>query len=110
LRDGLLAMFDQPSDALECSVEYRDRIASAGLDVRAGVHTGEIEVIDTDVHGIGVHITARVSDLAAAGEILATATVRQLVTGTGFSFAARGARVLRGVPGDWDLYAVEEPL
>ena len=105
--DGLLAMFDQPSDALKCSIEFRDRIASVGLDVRSGVHTGEIELVDSDVHGIGVHIAARVSDLAAAGEILATATVRQLVTGSGFSFTARGPRELRGVPGDWDLYAVE---
>jgi class 3 adenylate cyclase/TolB-like protein len=108
--DGLLAMFDQPSDALSCSIEFRDRIASAGLQVRSGVHTGEIEVVDADVHGIGVHITARVSDLAAAGEILATPTVRQLVSGSGFLFTARGAHELRGVQGEWDLYAVEQPL
>ena len=107
--DGLLAMFDQPSDALRCSIEFRDRTASAGLAIRSGVHTGEIEVANADVHGIGVHIAARVSDLAAAGEILATATVRQLVTGSGFSFTDRGVRELRGVEGDWDLYAVEEP-
>jgi len=108
--DGLLAMFDQPSDALRCSIEFRDEIASAGLDVRSGVHTGEIEVVDADVHGIGVHIAARVSDLAAAGEILATATVRQLVSGSGFLFTARGARELRGVQGEWDLYTVEQQV
>lgn len=106
--DGLLAMFDQPSDALSCSIEFRDRVASTGLEVRSGVHTGEIEVVDADVHGIGVHITARVSALAAAGEILATATVRQLASGSGISFTARGAYELRGVPGDWDLYSVED--
>jgi class 3 adenylate cyclase len=103
-------MFDQPSDALNCSIEFRDRIASVGIQVRSGVHTGEIEVVDADVHGIGVHITARVSDLAAAGEILATATVRQLVSGSGFLFTARGTRELRGVHGDWDPYSVEPRL
>jgi class 3 adenylate cyclase len=77
------------------------------LDVRAGVHTGEIELVGADVQGIAVHIGARVAALASAGEVLVSRTVTDLVAGSGLSFTERGSHALKGVPGEWQLYAVE---
>ena len=107
--DGLLAIFDGPSRAVHAVHELRDGVGALGLQLRAGIHTGEIERSDGDVAGIGVHIAARVMGLAAPGEVVCTRTVRDLSAGSGISFAERGAHVLRGIPGEWDVYLVGEP-
>jgi class 3 adenylate cyclase len=105
--DGLLATFDGPARAIRCATAIRD--AARGqfdLDVRSGVHTGEIELIGDDVGGIAVHIGARVSAYADPGEVLVSGTVKDLVVGSGISFEDRGERELKGVPGSWRLWAV----
>jgi class 3 adenylate cyclase len=105
--DGFLATFDGPARAVhsaEAIVEaVRDEL---GLEVRAGLHTGECERLNGDVAGIAVHIAARVIALAAAGEVLVSSTVRDLVVGSSLSFDDRGVHALRGVPGEWRLYAL----
>ncbi len=107
LGDGFLATFDGPARAIRCATAIRDTAKSQfGLDVRAGLHTGEIEVIGDDVGGIAVHIGARVGSSAAAGEVLVSGTVKDLVVGSGISFEDRGERELKGVPGRWRLFAV----
>jgi class 3 adenylate cyclase len=105
--DGMLATFDMPADAVRCGVRIASGVRGLGIDVRAGVHTGEIEIVGDDVAGIGVHIAARVMSAAAPGEALVSRTVVDLVTGSGISFADRGEHELKGVPGRWSLCAVE---
>ncbi len=105
--DGILAMFDHPGQALGCSIALRARLAAHGLEVRAGIHTGEVEVAADEVRGLGVHITARVSALAGPNEILATSTVKDLVAGSGHSFSPQGRHELRGVPDAWQLFSLE---
>lgn len=105
--DGFLATFDGPARAVRCAGAIVERIRRLGLEVRAGVHTGECELMGDDVGGIAVHVGARVADLAAAGETLVSSTVKELVVGSGLSFADRGAHDLKGVPDKWRLYAVE---
>ena len=104
--DGFLATFDGPARAIRCALAVRDAVAGLGLEVRAGLHTGEAEVMGQDVGGIAVHIAARVVAAARAGEVLASSTVRDLVVGSGIEFADRGRHALRGVPGEWRLFAV----
>jgi class 3 adenylate cyclase len=105
--DGLLATFDGPARAIRCAAAIRDTAsAQFGLQVRAGLHTGEIEVIGNDVGGIAVHIGARVGAHAAPGEVLVSGTVKDLVVGSGIRFEDRGEREPRGVPGPWRLWAV----
>ena len=104
--DGFLATFDGPARAIRCAVAIRDALRALGLEVRAGVHTGECELRGEDVGGIAVHIGARVSALADSGEVLVSSTVRDLVVGSGLTFEERGARELKGVPGTWNLFAV----
>jgi class 3 adenylate cyclase len=105
--DGVLATFDGPGRAIRCSCAIRDAVRVLGIGVRAGLHTGEIELRgDEDVAGVAVHIGARVSALAGAGEVLVSSTVKDLVTGSGIEFEDRGERELKGVPGTWHLYAV----
>jgi class 3 adenylate cyclase len=104
--DGFLASFDGPARAIRSAVAIRHALSGFGLEVRAGVHTGECEVIGEKPGGIAVHIGARVAALAAAGEILASGTVKDLVAGSGIEFEERGTHVLKGVPGEWPLYAV----
>jgi class 3 adenylate cyclase len=106
--DGLLATFDGPARAVRCARSIVEGVRDLGLDVRAGLHTGEVELMGEDVGGIAVHIGRRVSDLAAAGEVLVSRTVVDLVAGSGLSFSERGAHALKGVPGEWHLYAVEQ--
>ena len=84
-----------------------ERVRDLGIEVRAGLHTGECEMFNGDVGGIAVHIGARVAALAKTGEVLVSSTVRDLTVGSGLEFADRGAHDLRGVPGQWQLYAVE---
>ena len=105
--DGVLATFDAPGRALRCADVLRSALAEAQLPIRAGVHTGEIELRGQDVDGIGVHIAARVSALAGCGEVLASRTVRDLVAGSDYVFASRGAHRLKGLPEKWELFAVE---
>ena len=104
--DGFLATFDGPARAVRCAVAMRDDIREIGLEIRAGIHVGEIEVLPDDVAGIAVHIGARVSALAGPGEVLVSSTIKDLVVGSGLAFEDRGTHILKGVPGEWRLFAV----
>ena len=106
--DGFLATFDGPARAIRCACAARSGVRLLGIELRAGLHTGECERIGDDVRGIAVHIAARVAALAAPGEILVSSTVKDLVAGSELRFAERGARELSGVPGQWQLFAVDE--
>jgi pimeloyl-ACP methyl ester carboxylesterase/class 3 adenylate cyclase len=103
--DGLLATFDGPGRGVRAALAVRDAVRPLGIDVRAGLHTGEIERRGDDVAGIGVHIGARVGALAGPGEVLVTNTVKDLVIGSDLDFDDRGTQVLKGVPGEWHLWA-----
>jgi class 3 adenylate cyclase len=105
--DGLLATFDGPARAIRCGCSIRDRVRPLGLQVRTGLHTGECELIGDDVAGIAVHIGARVAAAAIPDEVLVSSTVKDLVAGSGLSFADRETHKLKGVPGEWHLYAVQ---
>ena len=105
--DGFLATFDGPARALNCACAIRDEIRTLGIDIRAGIHTGEVEIHGDDLAGIGVHITARVAGEASAGEVLASRTVKDLVAGSGIGFSDRGQHQLKGVPGSWSLFVVD---
>jgi class 3 adenylate cyclase/pimeloyl-ACP methyl ester carboxylesterase len=104
--DGFLATFDGPARAIRCAVAIAETIRDLGLDVRVGVHTGEIELEGDDVRGIAVHIGARVASLAGPGEVLVSSTVKDLVAGSGLTFEDRGERELKGIPNRWRLYRV----
>ena len=103
--DGFLATFDGPARAITCAREIAESVKPLGIDIRAGLHTGECEVIGDDVGGIAVHTGARVSALAQPGEVLVSQTVKDLVAGSGIAFEDRGAHELKGVPGEWRLFA-----
>jgi class 3 adenylate cyclase len=105
--DGFLATFDGPARAVRCACAIVDEIRLLGIQVRAGLHTGECEMSDNDVSGIAVHIGARVTSLAGASEVLVSSTVKDLVAGSGLRFGDRGNRSLKGIPGEWHIYAVE---
>jgi class 3 adenylate cyclase len=105
--DGFLATFDGPARAVRCARSIVDEVRRLGLDVRTGLHTGECEMVGDDVHGIAVHTAARVAAAAAPGEVLVSSTVKDLVAGSGLTFAERGVHALKGVPGEWRLFAVE---
>jgi class 3 adenylate cyclase len=107
--DGFFATFDGPARAIRCACSVRDGLAELGLDVRAGVHAGECEIIDGKVSGIAVHTGARVAAEAGAGEVLVSSTVKDLVAGSELEFEARGVHELKGIPGEWRLYAVRDP-
>ena len=102
--DGFLATFDGPARGVRCARAILDASEAQGVRVRAGLHTGEIEVIGDDIGGIGVHIAARVSALAGPGEVLVSRTVKDLVAGSRLEFSDRGAHQLKGVPDEWELY------
>ncbi len=104
--DGLLATFDGPARAVRCAQAIGAAVHDLGLDIRAGVHTGEIELDGSDVRGIAVHIGARVAALAGSGEVLVSSTVKDLVVGSGIEFEDRGLHALKGVPDEWHLYGV----
>jgi class 3 adenylate cyclase len=103
--DGLLAAFEGPARGMRCARAITDAVRLLGVEVRAGLHTGECEVRD-DLGGLAVHIATRVGSLAKPGEVLVSSTVKDLVAGSGIAFAERGAHVLKGVPDEWRLYAV----
>jgi class 3 adenylate cyclase len=104
--DGFLASFDGPGRAIRCGCAIADTVPELGLEVRVGLHTGECELVDGKVAGIAVHTGARVASLAEPGEVLVSSTVRDLVAGSGLCFEDRGTRELKGIPGEWRLYAV----
>jgi class 3 adenylate cyclase len=104
--DGVLATFDGPARAVRCAAAIRDGVRELGLGIRAGIHTGEIEVAPDDIAGLAVHIGARICALAGAGEILVSGTVKDLVIGSPLKFEDRGAHELKGVPGEWRLYSL----
>jgi class 3 adenylate cyclase len=104
--DGFLATFDGPARAIHCAASVADAVRSLGLELRAGLHTGECEVMDGDVGGLAVHIASRVMGCAAPGEVLVSGTVKDLVVGSGIRFQDRGSRELKGVPGEWRIFAV----
>jgi class 3 adenylate cyclase len=106
--DGFLATFDGPARAIECAAEIRDRVAELGIQIRAGLHTGECELAGDDVRGMAVNIGARVGALAAPGEVLVSSTVKDLVVGSGIHFTDRRTHELKGVPGEWRVFAVGE--
>ena len=103
--DGVLATFDGPARGIRCARSIADSVRPLGFEVRAGLHTGECEVIDDIVGGIAVHTAARVATLAQPSEVLVSHTVRDLVAGSGLKFASRGTHTLKGIPGDWSLFA-----
>jgi pimeloyl-ACP methyl ester carboxylesterase len=104
--DGFLAAFDGPARAIRCAFRAVEAVRELGLEIRAGVHTGEVELVGDDVRGIAVHIGARVSALAGANEVLVSRTVADLVAGSGIELVDRGEHELKGVPGAWSLYLV----
>jgi len=106
LGDGALALFDGPSRAISAAAAIRDRLRPLDLEVRAGLHTGECELLPDDVGGIAVHIGARISALAGPGEVLVSSTVRDLTVGSGQDLVDRGEHELKGVPGPWRIFAV----
>jgi class 3 adenylate cyclase len=108
--DGLFAAFDGPARAIRCAWRIRDAVRALGIELRAGLHAGECEVIGAKIGGIAVHIGARVAANAAPGEILVSNTVKDLVAGSGIGFESRGIHALKGVPGDWPLFVVAADL
>ncbi len=104
--DGFLATFDGPARAVRCAAAIRDGARQLGVEIRAGVHTGEVEMRGDDIGGIAVNLAQRVSSVAGGGEVVVSGTVKDLVFGSGIEFAERGAHELKGVPGTWQLYEV----
>ena len=104
--DGFFAAFDGPGRAIECATAIRDALRALDLEIRAGLHTGECERVDGKLGGIAIPTGARIASLAEPGEVLVSSTVRDLVAGSGISFEDRGTHELKGVPGEWRLYAV----
>lgn len=105
--DGVLATFDGPGRAIRCANALREALRPLGIEIRAGLHTGEVELIGEDVGGIGVHVAARVLERASPGELLVSHAVPVLVAGSDITFEDRGEHALKGLPGEWRLYAVE---
>lgn len=104
--DGILATFEGPGRAIHCAMALGEALRLRGLEIRAGLHTGEVELRDSGIAGIGVHIAARVLAAARSGDILVSAAVPMLVTGSGFQFEDRGEHEFKGVQGTWRLFAV----
>jgi class 3 adenylate cyclase len=102
--DGVFATFDGPARAVRCASAIADGLKALGLEVRAGVHTGEIEQANSNVRGIAVHIAARIAAAARPGEVVVSSTVKDIVAGSGLAFEERGERELDGVPGTWRLF------
>ena len=108
--DGVLATFDGPSRAIQCAIAIREEVLGLGIRIRAGLHTGEIELIGQNVAGIAVHIAARVSAKAEAGEVWVSSTVKDLVAGSSVQFTERGVYALKGVPGEWRLFSIGQRI
>jgi DNA-binding NarL/FixJ family response regulator len=108
--DGFLALFDAPARAIRCAIAVRDALRAVGVDVRIGLHSGEVELRGNDVGGIAVNIGARVAAAGSAGDVVVSSTVRDLVAGSGIGFADRGEHDLKGVPDRWRLFVVDDPV
>lgn len=106
--DGFLALFDAPTRAIRCAVSMREALRAEGVDLRIGLHSGEVELRGDDVGGIAVSIGSRVADLGSAGDVMVSSTVKDLVAGSGIGFADRGEHALKGVPDAWRLFAVTD--
>jgi pimeloyl-ACP methyl ester carboxylesterase/class 3 adenylate cyclase len=106
--DGFLATFDGPARGIRCARAIADQVQSLNIELRAGLHTGECELIGDDIGGMAVNIGARIGAIAGAGEVIVSSTVKDLVVGSGISFSDRGLRQLKGVPGEWHLFAVDQ--
>jgi len=106
--DGALSAFNGPAKAIRCAEALRHGFADLGIELRAGIHSGECEVLGADLGGLAVHIGARVGALAGPGEIVVSSTVRELVVGSGMQFDDRGEHELKGVPGSWRLYGLAD--
>lgn len=106
--DGVLALFDGPARAIHCACGLRDALAARGISVRAGLHTGEVQLLPGDVAGMAVHIAARVMDLAGKDEVLASASIPPLVAGSGIRFENQGIHELKGIPGEWMVYRADD--
>jgi class 3 adenylate cyclase len=104
--DGVLATFDGPGRAIRCAQSIAGSVKQLGLHLRAGLHTGECELMGADIGGIAVVIAARVASLAEADEVLVSSTVKDLVAGSGIEFEERGSQALKGVPDEWRIFAV----
>ena len=109
LGDGVLALFDSPARAIECGHDAMRRLRELSLSIRAGVHTGDVEVLSDDVAGQSVHMAARIAALAGPGEVLVSSSVRELSAGSPIEFNARGEYELKGFPGSWELYSAARP-
>ena len=107
--DGVLATFDGPARAINCACAIRDAVQELGIQIRSGLHTGEIEIRDGDIHGIGVHVAARIMALAGPGEVLVSGAMPPLVLGSRIAFDDRGTHELKGVPDTWPVFAVRDP-
>jgi class 3 adenylate cyclase len=103
--DGFFATFDGPARGVRCGLAIRDAVKSLGMEIRAGLHTGECELIGDKVGGIAVHIGARVMSTADGGDVLVSRTVKDLVAGSGLEFNGRGTHELKGVTGEWELFS-----
>ena len=104
--DGFFATFDGPARAIRCAQAIVAAVREIGLEIRAGLHTGEVELADGAVRGIAVHTGARVASLAEAGDVVVSGTVKDLIAGSGIELTDRGTHELKGIPGNWQLYAV----
>ena len=107
--DGILATFDGPGRGIRCAAALRDELRGIDLQIRAGLHTGEVELRDGDVGGVAVHIAARVMAAARPGEVVTSRTVRDLIFGSDIAVEDRGEHALKGIDGSWQLYAVNQP-
>ena len=103
--DGVLAVFDGPGRAIRCALALRTELRGIGIEIRAGLHTGELDLLDDDVGGIAVHIGARIMAAAGPGEVLVSRTVRDLVVGSGIALEDRGTHALKGLDDPWHLFA-----
>jgi class 3 adenylate cyclase len=108
--DGILATFDRPGAAIRCATALRDRLQEVGIEIRAGLHTGEIQPRGADVGGIAMHVAARVMGAAGDGEVLVSRTVRDLVAGSDVVLEDRGSYALKGIAGDWQLFAIRHQI
>jgi class 3 adenylate cyclase len=108
--DGFFATFDGPARGIRCACAIRDSVSSLGITIRAGLHTGECEVMGDKVSGIAVHIGARVMAKAGPGEVLVSSTVKDLVVGSGLHFKDRGEHALKGIPDEWRIFIVEHSM
>ena len=106
--DGFLATFDSPTQGMRCAIAIRDAVRGLGLELRAGIHTGECEVSAGDVAGVAVHVAARLESAARPGQILVSNTVRELAAGSGVRLADHGRRELKGLDGTWAVFAVAD--